>query len=313
MRPARPAAGQSRPAAYRGQLAGPRSRGAGGHSFGLGLPGQLTVTDDHGTTSADSFSGGGDNTEWRGQFEVRPPLAPGTAWIDVYGERIELPASSPGRADVRVESQPDGDPAHGYLWTRLASLAEFRSADGMETAIGALVAAGALAPGDPAIAAVRAVAAGLFAGAGTTPASRAALPEPWRSMLARRGRGGGPQGLAVAGATTPPFDGITVAVLAVRSADEGFSADVEVVPALMHWHWSGEGVDTPLVAWWAADDRGQHYLGQQGDWHSGPDRSGGQIEFWPALDPAARVLDIMPTTMAARAVVRVPLEWGEER
>jgi hypothetical protein len=72
-------------------------------------------------------------------------------------------------------------------------------------------------------------------------------------------------------------------------------------------------VDTPLVAWWAADDRGQHYLGQQGDWHSGPDRSGGQIEFWPALDPAARVLDIMPTTMAARAVVRVPLEWGEER
>jgi hypothetical protein len=271
------------------------------------------VTDDHGTTSADSFSGGGDNTEWQGQFEVRPPLAPGTAWIDVYGERIELPASSPGRADVRVESQPDGDPAHGYLWTRLASLAEFRSADGMETAIGALVAAGALAPGDPAIAAVRAVAAGLFAGAGTTPASRAALPEPWRSMLARRGRGGGPQGLAVAGATTPPFDGITVAVLAVRSADEGFSADVEVVPALMHWHWSGEGVDTPLVAWWAADDRGQHYLGQQGDWHSGPDRSGGQIEFWPALDPAARVLDIMPTTMAARAVVRVPLEWGEER
>jgi hypothetical protein len=113
--------------------------------------------------------------------------------------------------------------------------------------------------------------------------------------------------------TTPPFDGVTVAVLAVRSADERFTADVEAVPALMHSHWAGDTVSTPLVAWWAADDRGQRYLGQQGEWHSGPDRSGGQIEFWPALDPAARMLDIMPATMAARAVIRVPLEWGEER
>ena len=67
------------------------------------------------------------------------------------------------------------------------------------------------------------------------------------------------------------------------------------------------------MAWWAADDCGHHHVGQQGEWHSSPDRSGGQIEFWPALDPAARVLDIMPTTMAARAVIRVPLEWGEDR
>ncbi len=129
-------------------------------------------------------------------------------------------------------------------------------------------------------------------------------------MLGRRGQGGGPEGLVVAGVTTPPFDGVTPAVLAVRSTDEGFSADVEVVPALPHEHWSRDEVDVPLLAWWAADDRGHHYLGHQGDWHSGLHRSGGQIDFWPALDPAAQVLDIMPTTVAARAVIRVPLDWG---
>ena len=80
----------------------------------------------------------------------------------------------------------------------------------------------------------------------------------------------------------------------------------------MHWHQSGEAVDTPLLAWWAADDRGHHYLGQQAQWHFSPDRAGGQIEFWPALDPAARILDIRPATMAERAVIRVPLEWDEE-
>jgi hypothetical protein len=213
---------------------------------------------------------------------------------------------------VRVEPCPDADRAHGYLGLRLATLAESQSADAMETAIGALVAAGTLPPADPAIAEVRAVADGLFAGRGAAPGSTAALPEPWRSMLPRRGQGGGPLGQVVVGATTPPFVGITVAILAVRSADESFTADVEVVPGLTHWHQGGEAVDTPLVAWWAADDCGHHYLGQQGRWHFSPDRAGGEIEFWPALDPAARVLDIRPATMAERAVIRVPLEWDEE-
>ena len=132
-------------------------------------------------------------------------------------------------------------------------------------------------------------------------------------MLARRGQAGGPEGLVVVGATTPPLGGFTLALLAVHSTDEQFSADVETVPGLPHWHWGSGAVDGPLLAWWAADDRGHHYLGQQGQWQSSEDRSGGQIEFWPALDPAARVLDIMPTTMTERAVIRVPLDWGEDQ
>lgn len=315
MRPVLPPQGRPRPAAYRARPAagGPRPPSAGGHRIGPGLPGQLTVADDRGTTSTASFSGGGGDAAWHGEFQAVPPLAPGTAWIDVYGERIALTSPSPGRAEVRVEPCPDGDPARRYLRARLASLAQSQSADTMETAIEALVAAGTLPPADPAIAEVRAVADRLVAGHGATPGSAAALPEPWRSMLPRRGQGGGPLGQVVVGATTPPFDGITAAILAVHSDGESFTADVEVVPGLMHWHQGGEAVDTPLVAWWAADDSGHHYLGQQGRWHFSPDRAGGEIEFWPALDPAARLLDIRPSTMAERAVIRVPLEWDEDQ
>ena len=249
--------------------------------MGPGLPGQLTLTDDQGTTSTASFSGGGSDDEWRGRFEARPPLAPGTAWIEVLGERIGLPSAPSAGVQVRVEPLADADLAHRYLWARLASRAEFHSPDAMETSIGALVAAGALEADDPAIGEVRAVAGGLFRGSGTAPGANAALPEPWRSMLARRGRAGGPEGLAVAGATTPPLDGFTVALLAVHSTDERFSADVETVPGLPHWHWASGVVDRPLLAWWAADDRGHHYLGQPGEWHFSEERPAGRSSSGP--------------------------------
>jgi hypothetical protein len=319
MRPAspttgRPGTGRShRSRASGGGPGGQGLRGIAGHLVGQGLPEQLTVTDDRGTTSTASFSGGGSDTKWRGRFEVRPPLAPDTAWVEVLGSRVGLPRAPSAVTQVRVEPRADADPAHGYLWAKLASLAEHHPPNAMETSIEALVAAGALKAADPVVAEVRAVAGALFDWRGTASGTPAAAPEPWRSMLARRGRAGGPEGLAVAGATTPPLDGYTLVILALHSTDERFYADVETVPGLPHWHWSSLEVDRPLLAWWAADDRGHHYLGQQGEWHSSEDRSGGQIEFWPALDPAARVLDIMPTTMAARAVISVPLEWGEDR
>jgi hypothetical protein len=115
----------------------------------------------------------------------------------------------------------------------------------------------------------------------------------------------------VVGAVTPPFDGMTAAVLAVQSTTDEFSIDVEVAPGVAHWHAFGGRVDDPILAWWAADDRGHHYLGQQGSWSASEDRSGGQIEFTPALDPAASTLDIMPTGPSSRAVIRVPLAWAE--
>ena len=311
--------GQRRAGAPGGRLAG-RSRisarmpgGAGSGVVGPGLPRQLTLADDRGTTSTASFSGGGGDDEWQGRFEASPALALDTAWVEVLGERVGLPSTPPAGVQVWVESQADADPVHRYLWVKLASVAGFGSSDTMETSIEALIAAGALEAGDPAIGEVRTVMGAFFPGSGPAPAANAALPEPWRSVLARRGRGSGPERLAVVAATTPPLDGLTLAVLAVRSTDGRFYADVETVPGVAHSHWPSGVAARPLLAWWAADDRGHHYLGQQGAWHFGEERSGGQIEFRPALDPAAKTLDIMPTTMTARAVIRVPLDWNEDR
>jgi hypothetical protein len=286
----------------------------GARASGPGFPQQISLTDDRGTTVSAGLSGGGNDSEWDGEFEASPGLAEETAWIEVLGERVELPPAPSSPAEAWAEPLGGQDPALAYLWARVASMTEFRPLS-LELSITALVAAGSLAPGDPALAAVRDVAAQLSRRGGRARAAghSGPLPGPWRSLLARRGRAGGPEGLAVAGVTAPEFDGITVAVLAVRSAEEGFSADVEIVPGLGHWRMSRPAIDEPILVWWAADDRGHHYLGRHGRWHSSPDHSGGQIEFWPALDPAAKVLDIMPTTMTARAVIRVPLEWGEDR
>jgi hypothetical protein len=289
--------------------------GPGPRVSGPGLPQQLTITDDQGTSVSAGLSGGGNDHEWDGEFEASPGLAQKTAWIEVLGERVELPTGPSPSPDARVEPLTAQNPAVDYLWARVAVGTEFHGLGTLESSIEALVAAGSLASDDPAIAEARAVTSHLSRGSGGARAAghQGPLPEPWRSMMARRGRGSGPDGLVVAGVTTPEFDGITAAVLTVSSADEGFSADVEMVPGLPHWRWLYASVDQPLLVWWAADDRGHHYLGHHASWHSSLEHSGGQIEFWPALDPAARVLDIMPTTMAARAVIRVPLEWGEDQ
>src|ERR1700733_6284317 len=101
MRPVLPPEGRPRPAAYRGGLAGrgPHPRSGGVHRIGPGLPGRLTGAGGRGTTATGSFSGGGGDTEWHGEFQARPPLAPETAWIDVYGEGGEVPGPPAGGAE----------------------------------------------------------------------------------------------------------------------------------------------------------------------------------------------------------------------
>ena len=92
----------------------------------------------------------------------------------------------------------------------------------------------------------------------------------------------------MAGAATPQLDGVTVAILAVRSTDERLCRR-RVRPGYAALARPSGAVDEPMLTWWAADDLGRHYPGQPGGWHSGADRSGGQVEFWPALDPAPPV------------------------
>ncbi|HEY2128592.1 MAG TPA: hypothetical protein VGH77_15520 [Streptosporangiaceae bacterium] len=281
------------------------------YPISVGVPGQLTLTDDRGTSVTAGFSGGGSDTEWTGEFEARPGLARDTGWIEVLGQRIELVDEPAAGIEVWVEPVAEQHPGRRYLQARLAMLLQAHEDAPLDTTIDALVAAGALAADDPAIAEARAVARQHSWGDRHGSGGRRRLPEPWRSLLAGGSRGGGgPAGRVMVGAVTPTFDRMTVALLAVRSTAEELTADVEVSPGLPHWHAGLTMVDKPMLIWWAADDRGGYYLGQPSDWHSAPDRAGGQIEFWPALDPAATRLDIMPTTLTQRAVIRVPLSWA---
>jgi hypothetical protein len=106
---------------------------------------------------------------------------------------------------------------------------------------------------------------------------------------------------------TPVFDGHSALITTLQSDEDGFQIDVDVSPGdVLHGPFHSNLGSSGLV-WWAADDRGGHYLGQIGSWSSGPDRGQGEIHFWPALDPKARELRIMPTGETKRAVITVPL------
>jgi hypothetical protein len=266
--------------------------------------GALTLTDNRGTTTEARFSGGGSGVAWSGEYTARHPLAWDAEWIEVLGERIELATRAGVAAQVRIEPLAEPDPARRYLRAVLGGMVHYEDGVLAQEALAAVLAAGALAEDDPEISAARAVLT-WHAHDRSQPPGHGPLPEPWRSL--RHPALDGPAGLAVVGAVTPEFDGLRVAVLAVESAQEQFSITVETAPGVES---SPYGPDDPVVAWWAADDRGHYYLGESTDWHWDASHAGGRVEFSAPIDPAATVLELMPTTPAARAVIAIPLDWA---
>ena len=281
--------------------------------WGGGPPG-ATVTDDRGTSETAPFSGGGSLQGMNGRLTTARPLAADTRWIELDGTRLELTGQA-ARFDFTLERLPAQDPAHRYLWQRIAEPDEFQE-NGIEPAIDALVAAGALAAHDPLLAHVRVVLDAMQRGGPgpvlAPPSGLSQLPEPWRSLLSRRGHHDGPKGSIVLGAVTPPFDGFSVAVLALESDDSGFKADVEVAPGVSHPMPSDWSVRPRELAWWAKDDRDNHYLGRRGSWSYAEDYGNGLISFHPALDPRATRLEIMATAETTRAVISFALPWARE-
>ncbi len=284
------------------------------HPCGLPAAAQgLMVTDDHGTAATAEFSGElrhGDPA-WRGRYNVHPRLAADTAWIELSGGRVEL-TGQPTGIQVWAEPLPAQDPAVRHLWERVATLNDFHDLHlALDATIATFVAAGALHADDPVIADARAALAVLRPN-GARPAEKPGdLPEPWRSLLARWRHTGGPVGMVTVGAITPPFDGISAAVIALESRDEHFGITVELVPGARTGLPYRDLPDQQHLTWWAADNLGNHYLAEQGSWYSGDDRAGGAIGFWPALDPQASSIDLMPTATATRAIIRVPLPWAK--
>lgn len=269
-----------------------------------GGPHSLTVRDDRGNQVGTDFSGGGSDTTWEGTFSGEGTLAADAAYLEIDGVRVDLDEGAPG-LEARIEDLPSADPALRHLWGSVATTHSMHGGVDVESAIDALVAAGALDPDHPDLPSLREVASPAMPhrGGGNP------LPEPWRS-LQRWGGGAGPVGVLIVGATPPVFDGVALAINTLRSSADEWSLDVETTPDIgMHWQFDGGDVNPRMVAWWAADDRGHHYLGEVGSWGGGTDSGRGSISFEAALDPKATSLDLMPTGPTQRAVIRVPLAW----
>jgi hypothetical protein len=276
-----------------------------------GGPPSPQLTDDRGTTVGTGFAGGGSNEEWEGHLTADRPLASDTAWIEIDSQRIELTGEAV-ECPVAIEQLGEQAGAHSYLWRRLAVRDHFHEPPEIEASIDALIAAGALDPDDPALSEMRAVSEamqghpGMRSGGG---GGARRLPEPWRSLLRRLGRDDGPEGTLALSALTPEFEGFSVAVSCLESGPDGFGIEVDVAPGIAGRGPFPNGLEARQLVWWAADDRGNHHLGQIAGWSGGQDYSSGEIGFWPALHPKARRLRIMPTAETKRAVIEVQLPW----
>jgi hypothetical protein len=270
----------------------------------------LAVTDRDGATTATMGGGGGGGGGWQAQYWTDRPLVTDSTWLEFEGERVELDHPTPD-VSVRIEERTDGSPIWRYLWHTLATGDHFTGRD-VAAATGALLAAGVLADDDPQLAHLLAAADPSLLHGHAPSSATSSLPEPWRSLGQSRGhrrrRDASTKTLAV-GAVTPVFGGVSVAINALElSSDGGFTAVVEVEPD--HGHhapWSNDLPETGL-AWWAADDRGNHFLGHTGNWSGGDGRGHGAIAFPGSLDPDAKRLDVMPTLLDVRAVISVALD-----
>jgi hypothetical protein len=123
-------------------LASPGASSRQGAPWGSGLPRTLEISDDQGTTSSAHFEIGRrrDEQAWHGTLQARPPLAPGTAWISVLGERLDL-TGEPPVIQSWAEQLWTGDAVRHHLWERVATRNDFHDPRAaLEAAIEALVA-----------------------------------------------------------------------------------------------------------------------------------------------------------------------------
>ena len=128
-----------------------------------GGPPSLQVADDRGTSGTATLGnvrGSGD-----GRFQVTfttVPLSAKTAWLELNGRRVVLPARRPSGAQVLIEPVPSRSSALGYLWHEAAvSVDPLPRPRDTTASIEALVAVGAVDPSDPELQAVRDVSAAL--------------------------------------------------------------------------------------------------------------------------------------------------------
>jgi hypothetical protein len=264
----------------------------------------LVVGDDRGTEVPLQFSGSGNDDRWSAMLgSEHARVAPDTAWLALYGVRVACRDATTS-AEISIEPTADADPARAHLWRRLTTDERAVTRSARPPFVDALVAAGALAADDPDLdrfAALRHELPGPFGDERPVRQMDPSMPEPWASLLRRRGRTDGPSGILQIGAETPAFDDHRVGVDVLESGPRSFTVVVRESPRASKLGHETRAVEDRQVIWWARDDHGNHYLAHA-------DNHGDQT-FRTPLDPRATRLDLLPTTVHGRAVISIPLRW----
>jgi hypothetical protein len=297
--------------------AGGRSRGhgriamgGGGHMFPWGAAAPVIEDDQGNRPTVASGSGGGNDSQWDGELQLQGALSPTTAWLQIEGQRIDLDRQVTP-STTWVEPLPREDVIERFLWRHLA-VAEmpFGHPVELEPAIEALTAAGVLTANLPLIAQLQQVSAQMPGRHGrrrgpqpAPPGGAGASPEPWRALFARVGRSDGPSWTHVLGAVSEPFDGIQAAIHSISSDPDGFEAEFEISPNVLH----PGALDELPVAWSARDDRGNRHLAHPNGWGGNDESASGTMRFWPALDPSATELQLAISAEQHQAVFSIPL------
>lgn len=277
-----------------------------------GFPWTVTppeIIDSDGSRPEVRFGSGGRDGEGfvDGELELRGTIAPEATWLEIDGTRVELHGRT-ARWEAGIEALEHRSPVERLLWRHLA-VADPRSGltSDLESLIGALVAAGALQDGSLLVDDLRAVAAGMprrpLHQRGVPGGSTRSLVEPWGSLLRRLGSDDGPEWTLVLGAVTPSCDGVQFAANSITSDLAGFDVEFDVAPNLG----GARALDELPVAWWARDDRENHYLGIPTGGGVRGDSAQGTLRYWPALDPRAKRLDVLMCIECHQAVVSISL------
>ncbi len=288
---------------------------------------EVGAVDDRGATYRADFNGGGGDGEWNGRFQLSPAPPPGVRWLDVTAPgvpAIRVPLDATPR-DLQVTTDPvRTSAADRFLDAQTIQLLlreptdldwesddDDRDQEPLFRIASHLVAAGVLTTDSPSLRRLAAAAVRLDT---SLPGPLAAieptgLPADWLSLLSRTGCTDGPTGTVAIAAVLPEVDGIQCVIEDLVSCPES---------ATMQVHGRGwpdpqqpGGVRSEQITWSARDDAGGWYVVGE----SGSSSHNGEAEldlaFSPAINPRARVLDIILTGPTTQVTVAVPLDWQE--
>jgi hypothetical protein len=279
---------------------------------------ELSAVDDRGATYRADFSGGGGVGQWDGRLRLSPAPPPGVGWLDMTlpgTPSCRLRLDAPPR-DLQVITKPAttgaadhflDDETMQLLCSEPADLRWVSDGDCDQPPLfqiaGHFIAAGVLGTDSPSVRRLVGATARLGAQlpeslAGIEPTD---LPADWLSTLSRADCTDGPTGGISIAVALPEVDGVQCVLGELVSTPES---------ATMHVHARGSARREQM--WWSArDDAGGRYIVGEGGWSSDDDEANLDFEISPAINPQARVLDIMLTGTTTQVTVSVPLDWRE--